>query len=86
MGVEWDKMFSRHEAFLISSSMETAAYGKRDFLRPTLVLIEERKEDILREWLERGQTERASCVTGETAEEIGRDFLSAVISDIGTAA
>lgn len=63
--------------------MEDTLYGKRDFFHPILVLIEERKEDILRAWLESGQTERVTGITGEYADEIGRDFLSAVVSEAG---
>ena len=60
--------------------------GRRDFFHPTIVLISDRKEDILRAWLENGQTERVILSTGEPPEEIGRDFLSAVISEVGASA
>lgn len=38
-------------------------YGKRDFLHPTVKLIDDKKEEILRAWLEKGQTERATGAT-----------------------
>lgn len=66
--------------------MEDTSYGKRDFFHPVLVKIEERKEDILCTWLENGQTERVTGITGEYPDEIGRDFLSAVISEVGAGA
>lgn len=57
-------------------------FGKRDFFHPVIVLISEKREEILQEWLKDGQTERVVAATGETADEIGRDFLSAVVSEV----
>lgn len=45
-------------------------FGKRDLFHPVIVLITEKREEILEEWLKVGQTERVVATTGETADEI----------------
>lgn len=62
--------------------MSESGFGKRDFFHPTIALVSEKKEGIVREWLENGQTDKAVFATGETPDEIGRDLLSAVVSEV----
>jgi len=62
--------------------MYEEGFGKRDLFHPVIVMISERREEILQEWLKDGQTERVVGATGETPDEIGRDFLSAVVSEV----
>ncbi len=50
--------------------MYEEGFGKRDLFHPVIVLISERREEILQEWLKDGQTERVVAVTGELPDEI----------------
>ena len=50
--------------------MNEEGFGKRDLFHPVIVLISEKREEILQEWLKVGQIERVVAATGEIPDEI----------------
>ena len=66
--------------------MHEPILGEKDLFHSMIVLIEQKKEEILQAWLESEHIDEITVLTGEPPSEIGRDFLSAVISQNGARA